>query len=182
MARRLNDPPTLAYALAAYLPAHMDPARTEEIVVLATELIDVATATKELERAAEGYLCRACPLIELGQVEEARADLDHMAKLAEQLRQPSQTLYVTNLRAHFALLEGDFIRAEHLINGALELGERAQRWNARITYRLQLFLLREAQGRLAELSEIYEATGVRIPDIPNFRLCACKVLRRARQA
>ena len=150
MARRLNDPPTLAYALAAYLPAHMDPARTEDIVVLATELIDLAIATRELERAAEGYLCRACPLLELGQVEEAKADLDQMATLAEQLRQPAQSLYVTNLRAHFALLEGNFISAEHLIAEALELGERAQRWNARITHRLQLFLLRDAQGRLAE--------------------------------
>ena len=92
MARRLNDSPTLAYALAAYLPAYMEPARTEEIITLATELIDVASATRERERAAEGYLCRACPLLELGEVQKAKADLGEMAKLAEQLRQPSQTL------------------------------------------------------------------------------------------
>jgi DNA-binding SARP family transcriptional activator/tetratricopeptide (TPR) repeat protein len=175
MARRLNDPPTLAYALAAYLPAHMDPARTEDIVVLATELIDLAIATRELERAAEGYLCRACPLLELGRVEEAKADLDQMAMLAEQLRQPAQTLYVTNLRAHFALLEGNFISAEHLIDEALELGERAQRWNARITHRLQLFLLRDAQGRLAELSEIYEAHPVL--EFRTYRIFDCVLAR-----
>ena len=55
------------------------------------------------------------------------------------------------------MLEGNFTSAEPLINEALELGERAQRWNAGMTYRLQLFLLREAQGRLAEVAELYEA-------------------------
>ena len=157
MARRLNDSPTLAYALAAYLPAYMEPVRTHEMITLATELIDVASATRERERAAEGYLCRACSLLELGEVQKAKADLGEMAKLAEQLRQPSQTLWVTFLRAHIALLEGNFTSAEPLINEALELGERAQRWNAGMTYRLQLFLLREAQGRLAEVAELYEA-------------------------
>ena len=104
-----------------------------------------------------------------------------MAKLAEQLRQPSQTLYVTNLRAHVALLEGDFTSAERLINEALELGERAQSWNARIAYRLQLFLLREAQGRLAELSEIYEAIRAHsTTGRTDLRLRACEVLRRVR--
>jgi tetratricopeptide (TPR) repeat protein len=75
----------------------------------------------------------------------------------DELHQPSQRLYVTNLLAHVALLEGDFAEAERLIHEALELGERAQRWNARITYHLQLFMLRDAQGRLEEVAEIYEA-------------------------
>jgi tetratricopeptide (TPR) repeat protein len=156
MARRLSHAPTLAYALAAYLPAFMSPARTKDIIEVATELIELATETGELERAAEGYLCRACPLLELGDVERAKEDMAEMGRLAEELRQPSQTLYVNNLRAHIALLEGDFTAAERLIHEALELGERAQRWNARVTHRLQLFLLRQAQGRLAESAEIYD--------------------------
>ncbi len=176
MARRLNDAPTLAYALAAYLPAFMSPARTEDVIELATELIEVATETRELERAAEGYLCRACPLLELGQVERAKEDMAEMGRLAEELRQPSQTLYVTNLRAHIALLEGDFAAAERLIHDALELGERAQRWNARVAYRLQLFLLRHAQGRLAELAEIYEAHPTAF-DYRTYRIFDCIMAR-----
>ena len=156
MARRLNDAPTLAYALAAYLPAFMSPVRTEDNIEAATELIEVATKTGELERAAEGCLCRACLLLELGDGRGRRKIWEQMSKLAEELRQPSQTLYVTNLRANIALLEGDFTAAESLIHQALELGELAQRWNARVAYRLQLFLLRHAQGRLEEIAEIYE--------------------------
>src|SRR5262249_36021307 len=106
MARRLNDAPTLAHALAAYLPAFLSPTRTEDIIEVATELIEIATETGELERAAEGYLVRACPLLELGDVERAKEDMAEMSRLADELRQPSQWLYVTNLRAHIALLEG----------------------------------------------------------------------------
>ena len=156
MARRLDDPPTLAYALAGYLPAHMSPARTHDIVELATELIDVATNTGERERAVEGYLCRACPLLELGEVERATDDVAELARLAEELQQPSQLLYAANLRAHLALLAGNYQEAEELIEEALELGDLAQRWNARVTYRMQNYLLRRAQGRLEELAPIYE--------------------------
>jgi len=176
MARRLNDPPTLAYALAAYLPAFMSPTRTEDIIELATELIEIATEIGELERAAEGYLCRACPLLELGDVERAKEDMAEMSRLAEELRQPSQMLYVTNLRAHIALLEGDFTAADRLIHEALELGERAQRWNARVAYRLQLFLLRHAQGRLPELAEIYDGHPTAF-DYRTYRIFDCIVAR-----
>jgi DNA-binding SARP family transcriptional activator len=176
MARRLGDAPTLAYALAAYLPAFMSPARTAEIVEVATELIALATEIRELERAAEGYLCRACPFLELGEIERSRADIASMASLVDELRQPSQQLYVTNLRAHVALLVGDFAEAERLIHDALELGERAQRWNARITYHLQLFMLRDAQGRLEEVAEIYEA-GSSAQEFRTYPIFDCIVAR-----
>jgi len=176
MARRLNDAPTLAYALAAYMPAFMSPPRTDEMIGVGTELIELAIENQELERAAEGYLCRACPLLELGEVERAKEDLAAMARLADELRQPSQMLYVTMLRAHIALLEGDFTAAEHLIPEALELGERAQRWNARVTYYLQLFMLREAQGRLAELAEIYDA-GPGAFEYRTYRIVDCILAR-----
>jgi DNA-binding SARP family transcriptional activator/tetratricopeptide (TPR) repeat protein len=156
MARRLEDPPTLAYALAGYLPAHMSPARTHRLIALGTELINLAIDTGELERAVEGYLCRACPLLELGEIDRATEDVVALARLAEELRQPSQLLYAANLRAHLALLAGKFQEAEQLIEEAIELGDRAQSWNARIAYRMQLYLLRKAQGRLEELVNIYE--------------------------
>ena len=157
MARRLGDPPTLAFALAGYLPAHMSPARTHRQIALATELIALAIDTGEIERAVEGYLCRACALLELGEIDRAREDIMELARLAKELRQPSQLLYAANLRAHLALLAGNFQEAAQLIEEAMELGDRAQSWNARIAYRMQLYLLRKAQGRLEELVNIYEA-------------------------
>ncbi len=176
MARRMQDPSTLAYALAGYLPAHMSPARTHHMVDLATELITLATDLGELERAVEGYLCRACALLELGEIDRAREDALEMTRLAEELRQPSQRLYATNLRAHIALLAGDFEEAEQLVEEGLDLGDRAQRWNAQITYRLQLYLLRKAQGRLEELAGLYEAQPSAL-EFRTYRIFDCVVAR-----
>jgi DNA-binding SARP family transcriptional activator len=176
MARRMQDPSTLAYALAAYLPAHMSPARTKDIIELATELITLATGIGELERAVEGYLCRACPLLELGEIDRAREDALELAKLADELRQPSQQLYGANLRAHLALLAGDFEEAGRLVEEALDLGDRAQRWNAQITYRLQLYLLRRAQGRLEEVIGFYEAQPSAL-EFRTYRIFDCVLAR-----
>jgi DNA-binding SARP family transcriptional activator len=176
IARRLDDASTLAYALSAYVTAFMSPATTEMVIEVASELIAVASDTGDLEREAEGHLCRACPLLEMGDVEGAKEHAAAMGRIADELRQPSQTLYVTNLRANIALLEGEFTRAEQLIDEALELGERAQRWNARVAYRLQSFLLRHAQGRLPELADIYEAHPSAF-DYRTYRIFDCVVAR-----
>jgi len=89
--------------------------------------------------------------MELGDMDQAKADLESMAKLAEELHQPSQDWFVAELRAQHALLAGNLVEAERLIHEALEVGQRAQRWNALVSYRIQLYLLRRYQGRLEEL-------------------------------
>jgi DNA-binding SARP family transcriptional activator/tetratricopeptide (TPR) repeat protein len=157
MARRLDDPPTLAYALAGYIPANHSPTHTYEQIELSTELIEVAGEVGDLERAIEGYEARAAAWLELGAMPRAKADLGAMAKLAGELRQPSQAWYVAEQRAQHALLEGRFVEADRLIHEALELGELSQRWSARVSYRMQLYLVRRHQGRLDELAETFEA-------------------------
>jgi class 3 adenylate cyclase len=157
MARRIGDPTTLAYALAGYITAQHAPSRTREQVELATELIEVATEAGDRERAVEGHEHRLVALLELGEVAQAKADLETMAKLAEELRQPSQHWYVAIDRAMLALLEGRLADAEELIPAALSVGERAQGWSAAVTYRLQLYVLRREQGRLHEIEELIQS-------------------------
>src|SRR5262249_16296618 len=52
-----------------------------------------------------------------------------------------------------------------------EAGERAESWNARVSERLQLFVLRRAQGRLAELEDTLRRSIHEFPNLPRFR-CA----------
>ena len=59
MARRLEDPPTLAWALAGYIAANHSPEFAPAQVELATEQVEVAIAAGDLERAVEGYEHRA---------------------------------------------------------------------------------------------------------------------------
>ncbi len=166
IARRLDDPMTLAYALSAFITANLAPDTTPKQVPLATELIQVAQQAGDLERAADGHETRAVALIELGDMSRAKGDLAAMATLAEELRQPSHDWFVTAYRALFALLEGEFEGAEDLISEARRMGERAQRWNAAVSYGLQLYLLRREQGRLADVLELVRVSAAEYPTYP----------------
>jgi tetratricopeptide (TPR) repeat protein len=74
-----------------------------------------------------------------------------LGELADVLRQPAQRWSVSTDRTMVALWEGHFEEAEALIAETRELGARAYSWNADVSFRVQQFLLRRAQGRLAEV-------------------------------
>jgi hypothetical protein len=50
-----------------------------------------------------------------------------------------------------------------LIAEALSLGEHAQSSNATVTHRLQLYMLRREQGRLAEVEDLIRRTAAQYP-------------------
>src|SRR5439155_26292677 len=105
-----------------------------------------------------------------GDLPGAHAELAAMAKLAEELRQPSQSWVVAVERSLLALLEGRLFDAEDLIFEARNLGERAQGWNAVVSFRLQLYVLRWEQGRLAEVEEVVRAS---VRDYPTYPVWRC---------
>ncbi len=67
--------------------------------------------------------------------------------------------------ALLALLEGRFGEAERLIEETAALADMAPRWNARMSYRLQLYLLRRAQGRL----ELVRGRLERLDELVDYR-------------
>ena len=169
MARRIGEPGTLAYALAAHIAANHSPTFTSTQVALATELIDVAREASDMERAMEGHEHRAHALIELGELREAMPDYAAMATIAQQLRQPSHDWIVGVYRALVALLEGELAEAEKLIATARTLGERAQSWGAAVSHGLQLCLLRRDQGRLREVEQVVRRSVSEYPTYPIWR-------------
>ena len=170
MARRMDEPVTLAYALAGYIAAHHSPEFTPTQVQLATELVRVAMDAGELERALEGHEHRAAALLELGDIPRAKTDLAAMADLAQTLRQPAQEWLAGVYPALLALLEGRFGTAEDLISQAREVGERALGWSAAVTYRLQMYVLRREQGRLVELEDLVRRS---LEEYPTYLIWRC---------
>jgi DNA-binding SARP family transcriptional activator len=173
-ARRMGDHGTLAYALDGYIAANHSPVHTVEQVAIATELVELAIETGDLERAVEGYEHRLGGLIELGEMERAKADLAAMDERARELRQPSQVWFVAALGAHLALLEGRFGEAEGLIERARGLGARAQSWNAEVSFALQLYLLRREQGRLEQVEALVRRS---VDDYPTYRIWRCVLVQ-----
>lgn len=106
-----------------------------------------------------------------GDIPAVRADLSEMARLAEQLAQPSQRWWAAATSATLALLEGRFDDAEKLIEHARTQGEHAQSYDARNFYELQRFALCREQGRLAEMLADLERAVEADPARPVLR-CA----------
>ena len=164
MARRLDDPATLAYALDAYVPANESPANTIETLELSTELLEVAGAAGDKERVLEAHEHRLERFFELGEIGKAQTELEAMAKLADELRQPAQRWLVVVCRARLTLHEGRFEEAERLIGQARELGEQALSWNAGVAFQVQSYMLRREQGRLDEALELVTHSAREYPD------------------
>ena len=99
-----------------------------------------------------------------------------MSKLADELRQPAHAWLVAVYRILFALLEGSLPEAELGVEAARTLGERAQRWNASVTYRLQLYLLRREQGRLDEVADLVRAS---VRAYPSYPIWSCVLAQMA---
>lgn len=155
IARELHDPATLGYAISARLYATRAPTDLDERWTLTGELIHAS----DPEQAFEGHAYRTIVSFARGDLPGVRADLSDMARLAEQLGQPSQRWWVAATSATLALLEGRFDEAEKLIEHARTQGEHAQSYDARNFYELQRFALYREQGRLAEvLAELELAT------------------------
>ena len=125
MARRLGDPATLAYAIAGYIAGqplarvHPDAGRA-----LPTELHRGGDRGRRVWNGRRRDTRIASPaLLELGDIRGAKADLREMARIAKELRQPSQLWFAVAYDALISLLEGDFAEAERLIEKARCAGD-----------------------------------------------------------
>jgi DNA-binding SARP family transcriptional activator len=176
MARRIGQPSTLADALSGYINSRVSPDFAPQQVALATELVEVAVEARDLERAVEGYEYRIESSIDLGDLKSVHADLDAMARLAEELRQPAQKWLAGLLRTHVALLEGRFDEADRLIAETRSLGERVQGWEATMYYGLQLYVLRRELGRVGELDELVHHAVTYYPTYPVWRCVLTSML------
>jgi len=154
MARKLDDPATLAYALEARSEAIWWLENTMERLAIATELLRLSEGIRDRERAFESHIHRLIAFLELGDMVAADAELGASARLAEELRQPAQLWHVVVARASRALFDGRLGKAEELIRQALSIGERAQVDDALVAFRVQTLLLGKEQGRLEELETV----------------------------
>jgi DNA-binding SARP family transcriptional activator/tetratricopeptide (TPR) repeat protein len=155
MARRLDDFATLAYALDGLYAGIVCPQHAAEWRAMGAELVQVAEAAGDKERAWAGHQHLVGPLLLEGDLDGVDAELQTMQRLADELRQPAQLWAQSLTQVMRALFAGRFEEAEALLEQGRDLGQRAQ--TPDITYvgaRLQqLFLLRRERGRLEELED-----------------------------
>jgi DNA-binding SARP family transcriptional activator/tetratricopeptide (TPR) repeat protein len=138
LARRLDDPSTLAFALNAYHWAQRGREDVGELLALADETICQADASAELELALQGHSWRLADLLELGQTETIDDEIAACESLGGRLGQPFYRSWVAGLHPMRALMQGRFGDAEQLAQAALAAAESAGNWNGITSSRVQL--------------------------------------------
>jgi DNA-binding SARP family transcriptional activator len=171
IARRSGDPSTLAAALEGHWIAVEAPdlyLRGDGLAVTG-ELISLGEQLGDKEKVFAGHDHRLHAFWVLADRAGIDLELDVLPALADELRQPAQRWAVGTGRTMLALMEGRFAEAEQLISETLTLGERAESWNAVVSQRLALFVLRRAQGRLAELEDVIRRSIHEYPTLLRFQ-------------
>jgi DNA-binding SARP family transcriptional activator len=149
IARRIGDPATLADALVAAEAALLAPWTARRRLAEGEEIVSLAARTGDMERLFDGHEHSFWAAWELGDPDRRAVELTSMTRVAEELRQPAQLWMLATAEATLALSQGRFADAPELIERAAAIGDRVLAWGARAARKLQLFLLRREQGRLA---------------------------------
>ena len=168
MAGRVADPVTLAIALEGQWIATEAPEAVHEANPATARMIELAERIGDKERIYEAHEHRLNGVWMLGDRAGVDVELDVLAGLVEELRQPAQRWHIGTVRTMFALMEGRFDEAEGLIEESAKLGRRVERWNAEVTQRLALFVLRREQGRLTELATTISRSVHEYPALLRF--------------
>jgi len=156
IARRIDKPGVLAYALSARHQALGAAERLEERLLVARELLAVSTRAGLKDFQSIGHASLHFDLLETGDAAGARAQLEGYMALAKHTREPSYLWLSVVYQGLWAILEGRFEDAERLANEALELARRFEHGGGPAFHAIQISRVRAEQGRLAEMIPVVE--------------------------
>jgi tetratricopeptide (TPR) repeat protein len=169
MARRVGDPATLIYALSARHFVLWEPEHEEERLALTTKIIHLAEEAGDRERVLWGQNYRIANLLERGESGAAGAELAAFTQLAVELRHPRYLWVAAELRALWALWQGQFADVEPLSQHAFALGRHVGGQIAVQMFGAKLLLLRWEQDRLQELEDNVKRLSAQFAAQPVWR-------------
>ena len=171
MAERIGDRATLAFAIEGWFIAVEGPDGTGRGIDLGAKLIAMGQEVGDKERVFAGHDHRIYTFWQLCDRAALDVEVDAVDALVAELRQPTHNWYAGTLQTMLALMEGRFEQAERIIADTVALGRQAESWNATVSERLALFVLRREQGRLAELEDTIRRSVHEYPALFRFQ-CA----------
>lgn len=184
MARHLDDPATLGYALVGRFWAIWRPDNADERLAVANEMLAVAEAAADVEHTLDAHLMLYLVFVDLGRMTEARARMEMVVTLAGELRQPARLWITAASRTCMALMEGNYALAEETMVREAEPGYPTTPIQDDVSAaRMHRFLLRREQGRGSEEEANVRASVAEFPWYPVHRSAlACLLLDAGRTA
>src|SRR5919202_5486363 len=170
MARRVGEPDTLAAVLEHAHFTLSTPARTEDRVAIATELIEAAERAGDREMAIEGHGMLLIDMLEMGDVEGVDREMRIYASGAATLREPNFLRYATIRRAMRALIAGEFDQVEPILeNHSPGKARHELEPNTVQAFGVVMFTLRRLQGRVDEVASEIPQFASQYPAVPAWR-------------
>ena len=154
MARRLADPESIARNLGGMVCALQSLDHVKERLQVTAEMLKLAKYVADKDVIHDTHAMRTWALLELGNREDAEAEIEQNRCLAEESRKPFNIALSTGYRAGWAFMQGRFAEAEQLAQRAFAIGRHINAETATGTLGLQMFSLRREQGRLKELEPL----------------------------
>ena len=176
LARELDDPATLTYALAGLYWATWWPENHESRPALAAEMVSLADSLGDAERIIDAHLMLYMAHAEHGRMSDARHELENVARLAHDLRQPAQLWLGTAPRTLMALLEGRLGEADELLARERESRALTPARDELSAATFHAFLLRREQGRPDEVEDDVRAAVADFPWYPLHRAALALLL------
>lgn len=170
MARRLDDDGVLARALMAQHFVIWRPGTASQRIDIAAELIAIGERTRDAELTFMGHDVRLTAFLELGDIVSARAQLNAVRTLYDELRQPLVEWALARWDACFALMEGRLEDGEAAMARTAEQGARLQDHDAAAQYfGIQSFILVQERGQLADIEDAFREEAERHPHLAGYR-------------
>jgi class 3 adenylate cyclase/tetratricopeptide (TPR) repeat protein len=169
MARRLDDCDTIAHVLNVRCHTIWSPDTLVERLENSAEHLAVVAGLRD--PIARWYAAATRPQVamEAGDLAEVDRQLENLARLTHEVRQPHLVWAQTVDAAWRAHLAGRLAEAEQLATEAYETGTAGGHVDALMYYACQLLAIRFDQGRLGELVALVEQAVADNPGLPAFR-------------
>jgi len=150
MARAIDDPRGLAYALAARCDAIAGPEHVDDRLDAATEITRLAQLAGDRGMELLGRRNRVVALLESGDIAAVDTEIDRFELVANGMGQPLYQWYVPLWRGMRALMSGQLDAARAQQRQAATIGERAGSHNAALNAEVLAWNALRQEGRAQE--------------------------------
>jgi tetratricopeptide (TPR) repeat protein len=175
MARRLDDPATLAYVLINGQLATWGPDTTERDLDWVEELLVLTEEAGNTELALQTRTRQIDYLLELDDLVGADIALLALQRTAAESPDPRARAYLPLQLARRAALEGRYAEAEEWNAEAASVGNAIEDRMVQLLAVAQLTMLRWTQGRIGEVEELVRRFADAAPGIVGWRAALSRI-------
>jgi hypothetical protein len=175
MARRVQDPATLAYVLSNGQLGTWGPDTTERDLDWVEELLELTENGGNAELALQTRTRQIDYLLELDDVVGADIALQALERTAETSPDPRARAYLALQRARRAAIEGSYDEAEESNAQAAMVGQAIGDRMVDLLAVAQLAMLRWTQGRMGEVEAVVRRFADAAPAIVGWRAALARI-------